>query len=690
MRSMRSPRTRRPRWTPWERTIHPSRVIVSRVVMAEVYRRVATVRCRMDLPDVLVVGAGPNGLAAAVTLAREGLRVRIVERGDEAGGGARSAESTLPGLIHDLGSAVHPFAAGSPVMSAWPLRDHGLRWVHPPLPLAHPLRHGAAARLEASLDATVAGLGDAGPAWRALTAPATEAWPRLAPAFLGPLLRPPRAPLHLARFGARAVLPAGWTARVLPDAGARALWAGLAAHASLPLEAPGTSAVAITLAALGQRVGRRGGRDRLGAPRLPGGAGGRGRDRRRGSRPERAAAGACGAAGRHAGAAASDRRRSVAGGLRPDAGAVPAGRRGREAGPRGRGGRAVERSRLRRGGNGAPGRIVRADRGGGGRHGGGPHSRGAVRAAGAGRQVRPVAVPGGAGAGVGVRAPATAARGRRGGGGHLGAAHPCADRALGAGNHGAYARGAHLGAGRAGGRQPELGRGRHLVRRRDAGAAPGASGAVARAVRDAAGGHLPLLGRDASRSGRARHVRVPGGAARRASGVRDRRGATGCGTRLGLGGQAALEQVHDHETVLHVEPAALDPDRLRVAAVRSYAHLAAGAVAHQIGQQARGHLAQPDQGAVVLTDELAFVIRQTGGRADLGLVHGVTLAESRVAGAIDWASAQRWATLEGCRSRIRATSWHGRTRCRPPPIGFGPARTRTRPPTCCCAPSRRS
>jgi len=223
--------------------------------MAEVYRRVATVRCRMDLPDVLVVGAGPNGLAAAVTLAREGLRVRVVERGDEAGGGARSAESTLPGLIHDLGSAVHPFAAGSPVMSAWPLQDHGLRWVHPPLPLAHPLRHGAAARLEASLDATVAGLGDAGPAWRALTGPATEAWPRLAPAFLGPLLRPPRAPLHLARFGARAVLPASWTARVLPDAGARALWAGLAAHASLPLGAPGTSAVAITLAALGQRVG---------------------------------------------------------------------------------------------------------------------------------------------------------------------------------------------------------------------------------------------------------------------------------------------------------------------------------------------------------------------------------------------------------------------------------------------------
>src|SRR6056297_1327860 len=112
MRSIRSLRTRRPRWTPWARTIHPSKGVASRVLMAEVYRRVAAVRCRMDLPDALVVGAGPNGLAAAVTLAREGLRVRVVERAHEAGGGARSAQTTLPGLIHDLGSAVHPFAAG--------------------------------------------------------------------------------------------------------------------------------------------------------------------------------------------------------------------------------------------------------------------------------------------------------------------------------------------------------------------------------------------------------------------------------------------------------------------------------------------------------------------------------------------------------------------------------------------------
>ena len=209
----------------------------------------------MAAPDVEVVGAGPNGLAAAVTLAREGLAVSLLEGADEVGGAARTAETTLPGLLHDLGSAVHPLAAGSPVLSAWPLSAHGLRWVRPPLALAHPLIDRPAARLETSLDGTVAGLGEAGDAWRWLTGPATAAWPSLAEDLLGPQLRVPSAPVTVARFAARAVWPASWTARLLRDPGARALWAGLAAHASLPLSSPGTSAVALTLAALGQRVG---------------------------------------------------------------------------------------------------------------------------------------------------------------------------------------------------------------------------------------------------------------------------------------------------------------------------------------------------------------------------------------------------------------------------------------------------
>jgi phytoene dehydrogenase-like protein len=209
----------------------------------------------MDLPDAVVVGAGPNGLTAAVALAREGLRVQVLERADEVGGAVRSAEATLPGLVHDLGSAVHPFAVGSPALGRWPLERYGLRWVRPPLPLAHPLPDAPAARLEASVVSTAAGLGTAGDGWRTLTGPATDGWPTLAPAFLGPLLRPPSAPVALARFGPRALPPATWTARLLPSTSARALWAGLAAHASLPLSALGTSAVALTLAALGQRVG---------------------------------------------------------------------------------------------------------------------------------------------------------------------------------------------------------------------------------------------------------------------------------------------------------------------------------------------------------------------------------------------------------------------------------------------------
>lgn len=213
----------------------------------------------MDAWDAVVVGAGPNGLTAAVALARAGLKVRLIEGAEEVGGATRSAETTLPGLVHDLGSAVHPFAAGSPVLASWPLERYGLTWVRPPLALAHPLPDRPAARLGASVEATAADLaadaaGD-GDAWRWWTGPASRGWTELAPSFLGPLLRWPEAPGALARFGARGMTPATLSARSWSGERARALWAGLAAHASLPLSAPGTTAIALVLAALAQREG---------------------------------------------------------------------------------------------------------------------------------------------------------------------------------------------------------------------------------------------------------------------------------------------------------------------------------------------------------------------------------------------------------------------------------------------------
>lgn len=121
--------------------------------------------------DAVVVGAGPNGLVAAITLARGGRRVLLVEANDAVGGGAHSAELTLPGFVHDLGSAIHPLGVGSPALRALPLAAHGLAWIHPPAPLAHPLDDGTAATLERSVAATAAGLGRDGAAYRRLMAP---------------------------------------------------------------------------------------------------------------------------------------------------------------------------------------------------------------------------------------------------------------------------------------------------------------------------------------------------------------------------------------------------------------------------------------------------------------------------------------------------------------------------------------
>jgi len=181
-------------------------------------------------------------------LARAGDRVTVHEAAAQIGGGARSAALTLPGFIHDVCSAVHPMAVCSPCFEQFPLAAHGLRWVHPEAPLAHPLDDGSAVLLERSIDATAAGLGPDGEAWRRLVGPLVEAWPRLRHDVLAPP-HLPRHPLPMAKFGLHAIR----SARALAESHfrgtrARALFAGLAAHSALPLEAPPSAAIGLVLA----------------------------------------------------------------------------------------------------------------------------------------------------------------------------------------------------------------------------------------------------------------------------------------------------------------------------------------------------------------------------------------------------------------------------------------------------------
>ncbi|MCE2488366.1 MAG: NAD(P)/FAD-dependent oxidoreductase [Anaerolineae bacterium] len=206
-------------------------------------------------PDAIVIGAGPNGLAAAIALAQAGLQVRVYEAQAEIGGGLRSAELTLPGFTHDFCSAVHPLALASPFLRALPLADHGLEWVQPPLPLAHPLDGGRAATLQRSLAATAASLGQDEKSWRRLFDPLVRQHDALFNEVLAPLHRPQR-PLLLARFGLPALLPAATLARhLLRSEEARALLAGNAAHGILPLERSPSSAFGLVLVALAHSVG---------------------------------------------------------------------------------------------------------------------------------------------------------------------------------------------------------------------------------------------------------------------------------------------------------------------------------------------------------------------------------------------------------------------------------------------------
>ncbi len=208
-----------------------------------------------DRHDAIVIGSGPNGLAAAIRLAQAGRRVTIHEAADRPGGGLRSIEATLPGFIHDVCAAVHPLAAASPYFGRLPLAEHGLRWIEPPLPLAHPLDDGTAVALDRSIAATAAALGPDGPAYRRLMEPLARDAPRLLPALLAPL-RPWSLTPATARFAASGLQPAAsFARRTFATTRTRALFAGLAAHSVLPLAAPTSAAYGLLLGLLGHVVG---------------------------------------------------------------------------------------------------------------------------------------------------------------------------------------------------------------------------------------------------------------------------------------------------------------------------------------------------------------------------------------------------------------------------------------------------
>lgn len=208
-----------------------------------------------DRPDAVVVGAGPNGLAAAVELARNGLEVLLLEAEETVGGAARTEELTLPGFHHDVGSAVYPLGVGSPFFASLPLDEHGLEWIHPDMPLAHPLDGGRAAFLRRGLDRTGEESGPDEAAHRRMVEPFLRKWPTFVDHVLDAPTRPPRSPVLMLRFGLRALRSTVSLAGSLRTDEARALLAGNAAHSGIPLEKPLSGAVGITLMVAGHAVG---------------------------------------------------------------------------------------------------------------------------------------------------------------------------------------------------------------------------------------------------------------------------------------------------------------------------------------------------------------------------------------------------------------------------------------------------
>lgn len=204
--------------------------------------------------DAVVVGSGPNGLAAAITLQQQGLSVLLIEGKDTIGGGLRSAEFTLPGYVHDICSAIHPLAAQSPFFKSLPLEQHGLEFIKPTLSAAHPFDDGTAAVLDESMIATANYLKTDKDVYLQLMAPVVKHWPLIDKDVLGPLSIP-KHPLLLAKFGLNALTSARFLAKRFTTKEARGLWAGMAGHSIQPLTNLTTSAIGIVLMAIGHLGG---------------------------------------------------------------------------------------------------------------------------------------------------------------------------------------------------------------------------------------------------------------------------------------------------------------------------------------------------------------------------------------------------------------------------------------------------
>lgn len=204
--------------------------------------------------DVIVVGSGPNGFSAAITLQKQGLTTLLIEGADSIGGGTRTKELTLPGYKHDVCAAIHPMALASPFFASLPLEQFGLKFIYAPYQAAHPLLSGETAVLHRDISETVKDLGVDGETYLRLVEPVINEWEKLAKDTMGPL-RFPKAPLLLAKFGIHALQPATWTAKRFKTEKMKAFWGGMAAHGIQPLSNLTTSAIGIVLSGIGHKYG---------------------------------------------------------------------------------------------------------------------------------------------------------------------------------------------------------------------------------------------------------------------------------------------------------------------------------------------------------------------------------------------------------------------------------------------------